>query len=56
MLLMCDQCGFVDMKMLKLPSTLFSITGNLLTFENSSKDSYINMCVNCLGINEEKGE
>lgn len=49
MLLVCEQCGFKDSIMLKMPSSMIILDEDKIIFDNSSTDCYINLCRNCIG-------
>jgi hypothetical protein len=55
MLLQCEQCGFTDSQMLKMPSSLMEIHEGKIVFDNSTSDCYVTICKNCIGL-LEKGE
>jgi hypothetical protein len=57
MLLQCEQCGFKDYQMLKMPSSLMEIHENFIVFDNSTSDCYVTICRNCIGLlDNNKGD
>ena len=53
MLLQCEQCGLLSNVMIKLPSTLTTAEAGKIVFELNSTDSYVNLCLQCIGYEKE---
>lgn len=53
MLLVCSQCGNQDYIMLKMPSNMITLATDKIIFDNSSEETYINLCKSCIGLYEK---